>query len=652
MSDDIGSPVMPPMLQRQRILDGKSIVPASRIPSRKIFRTPSGFLCLVLLAILAAAKVCSADIMDRVPRVLILYPYDERIPATSIAGESARERMLEATAGKIDLFSEFLDLSRFPEKVHIDRMARYLTEKYIDRRPDVVIAIGEEATSFIVTNRNTIAPGAKIIFCGFSGATAAKLNLPDDVIGALSDFDIKKTFEMAVRLQPNARQLVVIGGSSIFDQEWITSARNDLAGLTRNMDVTYLTGLSIDEFVERAAGLSEDAILLVLSVFSDRTGRNFVPRDSLEKIAATAGAPVYGPYSTYLGHDVVGGNSVTFESVGTAVAGLAIDALAGKPIADVAVQPTFVADARQLQRWGLSEADLPPGTIVYFNKKSLWEEHWAEITAVLAFVLAQSLVIVALLFERRRRAAAELQARHRLLEVVHLNQSATAGALSASIAHELNQPLGAIRINAETAEMMLQREEPDLKLIQQILVDIRDDDQRAQDIIAQLRGLLKRRSEIDWQEFDLNDVIKSAIRILHTEAERRNVAVSSAQPARELPVRADQVHVQQVILNLATNAMDAMLDVASTERKLIFQATLGEASSNVELSISDTGRGIPRDKLGSIFDAFYTTKPGGTGLGLAIAREIVETYGGRIWADNRPEGGAVFRFVLPLAQRG
>lgn len=622
------------------------------VVGRRIIRTSTKFLCLLLLAIVAAAEVCSADLLDRSPRVLILYPYDERIPATNIAGESARARLLEATAGKIDLFSEFLDLSRFPEKDHVDRMARYLAEKYVDRRPDVVIALGEEATHFIVTRRSTIAPDARIVFCGFSGATAAQMNLPDDVTGALSDFDIKKTFEMAIRLQPDARRLVVIGGSAEFDQSWIATARQDLAGLTRDIETTYLTGLSIDEFEARAADLSGDAILLVLTVLSDRTGRNFIPQRSFEMITAAAGAPTYGPYATYLGHGSVGGNAVTFESVGTAVAELAIDALADKPIADVDVEPTFVADARQLLRWGLAESDLPPGTIMYFKEESLWEEYWPEIITVLAFLAIQSLVIVALLFERRRRAAAEAEARHRLLEVVHLNQSATAGALSASIAHELNQPLGAIRLNAETAELMLQAEKPDLQLIQQILADIRDDDERAQDIIAQMRGLLKKRSEIDWQEFDLNDVIKSAIRIIHPEAERRHVDLSSPQPARELPVRADQVHVQQVILNLATNAMDAMGDVDAAQRRLVIQTALTEATDNVELSICDTGRGIPTDKLGSIFDAFYTTKPHGTGLGLSIARAIIETYGGRIWADNRPEGGAVFRFVLPLAERG
>jgi len=622
-----------------------------KIRSSPSCQNASALICLLLVAIFAATGICSAEVAGLVPRVLILNPYDERIPATNIVGEAARTRLLEATAGKIELFSEFLDLSRFPERRHVDRMARYLAEKYVDRRPDLVIALGEESTRFVVAHRNAIAPDAKIVFGGFGSATAEALRLPDEVVGALTEFEIGKTVEMAIGLQPNARQLVVIAGSAEFDKAWIAAAQADLIGLPRTIETTYLTGLSIDEFVERVAALPADTIVIVLTVLSDRTGRNFVPRNSLEKIASAASAPVYGPYSTYLGHGVVGGNAATFESTGAAVAGLAIDALAGKAITDVTVPQSYMADARQLRRWGLSEADLPPGTAVSFNERSLWEEYWKEIIAISAFVLAQSLVIVSLVFERRRRAAAEFQARRRLLEVIHLNQSATAGALSASIAHELNQPLGAIRINAETAALMLESKTPDLKLIRQILADIRDDDQRAGDIIDRMRGLLKKRSEIDWQEFDLNDVVRSAIHILHPEAQRRNVVVSSVASAQGLPVRADRVHVQQVILNLATNAMDAMLQ-ASTERNLIIQTALTETNEKVEVAISDTGCGIPSDKLSNIFDAFYTTKPTGTGLGLSIARVIIEIYGGKIWADNRPEGGAVFRFVLPLSQRG
>jgi len=153
--------------------------------------------------------------------------------------------------------------------------------------------------------------------------------LPSDVVGALTEFEIRKTVEMAIGLQPDTRQVVVIAGSAEFDKAWIAAAQEDLIGLPSDIETTYLTGLSIEEFVERVAALPPDTIVIVLTVLSDRTRRNFVPRNSLEKIAKAASAPVYGPYSTYLDHGVVGGNAATFESTGTAAAGLAIDALAG-----------------------------------------------------------------------------------------------------------------------------------------------------------------------------------------------------------------------------------------------------------------------------------------------------------------------------------
>ena len=591
----------------------------------------------------------SMEIVGRVPRVLILYPYGERIAATTEAGEAVRTRLLDATEGKIDLFSEFLDLSRFPEAEHVRRMARYLSAKYADRRPDVVIALGEESARFISANRKDLADSARIIVAGFSRSTAEEMDLPSDVVGAFSEFHIAKTAEMARGLQPEARHLFIIGGSSDFDRSWLATARADLAAFSKDYETTYLEDLTIDEFTRRAAEFPRDSIVLALTIFKDRTGRNFIPREAIKQISKTASAPIYGPYPTYIDYGVVGGNVVTFESLRMTAADLAVDAIAGKPISHRESPQSYVADARQLQRWGLSEENLPPGAIQMFKEPSFWEQHWLATVAALAIITAQGTVIAGLLVERRRRRAAETESRHRLLEVVHLNQSATAGALSASIAHELNQPLGAIRSNAEAAAVILRSERPDLELIEQILVDIQDDDQRAHDVISRMRGLLKKRGEIDWQEFDLNEVTTSAIRILRGEAERRSVVVSSSQTPRQLPVRADRVHVQQVILNLATNAMDAMLE--GTERRLMLDTALTK-DSKVELSISDTGRGIPDEQLASVFEPFYTTKPTGTGLGLSIARAIVETYGGKIWAANRPEGGAVFRVVLPLAGAG
>ncbi|WP_183756625.1 MULTISPECIES: sensor histidine kinase [unclassified Rhizobium] len=596
-----------------------------------------------------AASEILPPVAGRAPRILIVYPYDERIVATTVAGEALRSRLIEATNSRIDLFSEFLDLSRFPETEHAKRMGEYLARKYEARRPDVVVALGKEAAIFITANRDAIAPGAKIVAAGFGSSTAEKIGLPQEVIGAFSTFDILKTAEMARRLQPDARHLYIIGGSADFDRGWLASARAALGEFAARYDTTYLEDLTIDEFVDRSAHVPRDSIILMLTIFKDRTGRNFIPREAVRQIAATASAPIYGPYQTYVDYGVVGGNTVTFDSLGQTVADLVLNAIAGRPGQDVDAPQTYFADARQLQRWGLSLQNLPAGTIIMHQKMSLWQEHWLVVTATFGVVTMQATVIAILLLERRRRRAAESRARIHLLEAVHLNQSATAGALSSSIAHELNQPLSAIRNNAEAASELLRGRSPDLQLIQQILVDIQEDDKRASDIIGRMRGLLKKRSDIDWQEFDLNDVTWSAIQIIHGEAERRGVTLKATEAADKLMVRADKVHVQQVVLNLAANAMDAMSEVARVRKTLTF--ITGVSNDRAALCVADTGTGIPEDCLPSIFEPFYTTKQAGTGLGLSIARAIVETYGGAISAYNLPEGGAIFRIDLPLVKR-
>jgi signal transduction histidine kinase len=160
-------------------------------------------------------------------------------------------------------------------------------------------------------------------------------------------------------------------------------------------------------------------------------------------------------------------------------------------------------------------------------------------------------------------------------------------------------------------------------------------------------GLLRKRGQVELQQFDLSDAVRRAVSLLDHEASSRDVVLDVKQVQAVLPVRADAVHLQQVILNLALNAMDAMLNCVPGSRKITLETML-VGQTEAEVSVSDTGPGIPNDKLKSVFDPFYTTKPHGTGLGLSIARTIIENYGGRIWAENKLRG-AVFRFTLPLA---
>lgn len=313
------------------------------------------------------------------------------------------------------------------------------------------------------------------------------------------------------------------------------------------------------------------------------------------------------------------------------------------PSAPIAPFSQSTISDRQLKWRNVAEAVPSPASDGGSRWRPGWQFYGWQIAAVAAIVLVQSAMIAWLLVEHRRRRVAELEARRSLMVVAQMDRALTAGAMSASISHELNQPLSAILSNAEAAEMLLTAAAPDIAQLKEILADIRRDDQRAAEIIRHLRTLLKH-GELEAQDIDLNALVIDTVHMLEPEAADRGVVMTVDRGATALRCRADPVHLQQVLLNLAMNAMDAM-QTCPGKRLLTFQIAPAGADE-VAVSVADNGIGIPADKLKSIFEPLFTTKQQGTGLGLSIASTIINTYGGKIWAENRAEGGAVFHFTL------
>jgi C4-dicarboxylate-specific signal transduction histidine kinase len=227
-----------------------------------------------------------------------------------------------------------------------------------------------------------------------------------------------------------------------------------------------------------------------------------------------------------------------------------------------------------------------------------------------------------------------------------MNRQATAGQLSASIAHELNQPLGAILNNVEAAALMVASPSPDLEEIKAILDDIKRDDQRASEVIKRLRRLLTRGA-FDPQEVDLNEVVGEVLKIVSAQAVARHVRLDSKLAQQRLRVNGDRVQLQQVVLNLIVNGIDAIAEMPNGAREIVCTSSASDGQALV--SIRDTGPGIPSERLGRLFEPFFTTKQDGMGMGLCIAHAIIESHGGKISAESR-SSGAVFQVSLPLAE--
>jgi two-component system sensor kinase FixL len=250
------------------------------------------------------------------------------------------------------------------------------------------------------------------------------------------------------------------------------------------------------------------------------------------------------------------------------------------------------------------------------------------------------------MWEIIERSRTEEESRRLRDELAHLTRVATVGELTTSLAHELNQPLTAIMSNAQAVQRLLGSDTPDMSEVRDALTDIVNDNRRAGEVIRSLRKLLKQEDP-QRKPVDINEIIQETISLVNSDFAISNISLTIDLSAELPSIVGDRIQLQQVILNLILNAVEAMRDVESDSRDLIVR-TRYDDSSTITVEVQDSGIGIDAGKLGKVFDPFFTTKPDGLGMGLSINRTIIETHGGRIWATQSLEGGAIFSFNIPI----
>jgi PAS domain S-box-containing protein len=247
----------------------------------------------------------------------------------------------------------------------------------------------------------------------------------------------------------------------------------------------------------------------------------------------------------------------------------------------------------------------------------------------------------------RERKRIEEVLRQAHAELAHVSRLASMGELSASIAHEVNQPLSAVVANANACARMLDAQPLDLQELRMAVSDIAASGIRASEIITRIRGQVKK-SDSRKHRLDINEVIVEVMPLIRGELDRHQAKLDT-QLERDLPViLGDRVELQQVLINLLINGMEAMTTTTNGSRALTVRSQLA-ATGEVVIAVLDSGSGLPADHIGNLFDAFFTTKPHGMGMGLPISRSIIEAHGGKLWATANPTGGATFQFALASA---
>lgn len=580
--------------------------------------------------------------------VLTVYWSSERFPGTH-ALDDVIEETLRTRPERIDYFAEYLESDRFPDEDATLAFRDYIRQKYRGHRIDVVIAVTDVAMQFVLRYRADLFPDAPIVFAGVAAPDASVRNAGPGTTGIVNGGGYAETLRLALKLHPSTRHVFYVAEAS--DPALRGLMRAQLSAVAEGVAVTDINETSMSHLIAAIKAVPRDSVILFIRYSQDDAGNVLFPSQVASIVAQASPVPVYGVAESYLGSGVVGGVVFSAHQIGIRLGTMAHQILDGTRPQDIPIErasavPTF--DWRQLRRWGISETSLPSNSVVQFREVSAWVQYKTTIIVTISVLVMQSLLIAGLMVERRRRHQAEIESRRHMTAMAHLDRRAAMGELATSLAHELNQPLNAILQNAGVAQMMLNTHPLPSPLTEmaEIITDIRNDDIRASEVIRRMRALLQKH-ELEALRVDLNELARDTIAVVLPDAKSRSIQLDTDLVGGLPSVMGDRVHLQQVLLNLMMNAVDAVASLPPERRRV--RVWSSQNDGQVRLAVSDTGVGIPVHRLAEIFEPFYTTKRQGSGMGmgLAIARSIVEAHHGRMEAENNAEGGATVWFSVP-----
>ncbi|HTO63637.1 MAG TPA: histidine kinase [Bradyrhizobium sp.] len=573
-------------------------------------------------------------------RVLILHSYNYTFPATSLASDGARSRLLERSRQRIELDAEYLDLARFAEPGHELLMANFLRDRYANQRPDVVMVIGGDALPFVVKHRDDFAPRVPVVFLGVSRQAYSAAKPPSDVTGHITDLDrnLNGTIALAESLQPGARHLFIIAGTGLIDRRWQPIARRVVETREPRLETTYLFDLPYDDLMARVSQLPRDSIAILLSVFRDGNGRTFQPSEVATSLIQASSAPIYAPYP-YPVRGFIGGLSESYEGMGRTAADIALEILAGRDPASIpprtSSEVAYRVDYQAMQRWGLSEENLPLGATVLYRQPGVWEAYRWYIVAAISLIALQSTLITALFVQRGRRWTAEQDSRRKegALRVSYEQLRHLAGRLINAqdeerrrIARELHDDVGQRVASLSIGLSSLRRHLPDsrdstkteLSRLQRLTVNLAED----------MRDLSHDLHQGALDHVGLREALRQRCEEL-TRGSNTAIDLDVADGCTEV---ADDIK-----LCLYRVAQEALRNIAKHAHARTGQISVARENGQVVMMISDDGDGFDANGSGS----------SQSGLGLLSMRERVGMLGGTFEIRSAPKAGTIATVCIP-----
>jgi C4-dicarboxylate-specific signal transduction histidine kinase len=428
--------------------------------------------------------------------------------------------------------------------------------------------------------------------------------------------------------------------------------RQAVKKFAEDKQIRYILDVSMDEALSRLNDLPDSSLLFMPFFVTDDKQVTYFNPESARLFSNASRVPLFVYTEVGLGEGAFGGYVISFTKAGRIAGEAAIRIMKGEDPSSIKFSPEdyyhYAFDWRQMQRWQVSRSRLPQDyTILNRENDFLDRFMWLIITGIL-FLILQTILIFRLIILNRKYKMMTVQLREtesKFRDLVREDRVLRIGQLTASLSHELNQPLTAILSTAQAGIRFIDSNNADPQLLREILQNIVEDDKRTAAILSSIRGMMKLEKR-EMEKTNLNDLIQEMVIIFNTEAVAQKLKLEMKLTDEPVFVKADPIQIQQVIHNLMSNALQAMGKVISDNKKITI--TEIKAGDEVVVSVRDYGQGIDERITPKIFIPFVTTKKEGLGIGLAISRSIIDDHRGRIWAENKPDGGAEFSFSLKI----
>ena len=598
---------------------------------------------------LMALFACQVTLAAENKRVMLLHSFGQDFKPWSEYAKDIHAELKRQSPWPLDIIENSLVTARFSDENPAAPFVEYLSALFAKRPLDLIVSIGAPAADFVQRHRRRLFPSTPMVLTAVDQRRVQYSNLTGDDVAVAVNINYLSAFENILQVLPDTKEVIVVVGTSPIEKFWKDAIGKQAEPLTNRIKLSWTDELPFEELLKQASALPPHTAIFWELMIVDAAGVVHEGDLSLERLHAVANAPIFSYDESFFGSAIVGGPLLKVADTSRLTATVAVRVLNGEKAGDIKVSPVEFSAPRfdwgQMQRWGISEKNLPPGAEILFRDPTVWGQYRAYILAAAAAILVQAALIFWLLYEHRRRHLAEVQARNSMAELTQLNRLATAGELSAAIAHEIRQPIAGMVAMANAAVRWLSREIPDIGEARDAMNNVVATGHHASDVITNVRELFGKDTQ-EKTPTDMNKLIRKVLALVYIDLRKHSIETQLNLSEQLPPLIGNEVQLRQVVLNLVMNAIELMASVA--EPRVLSIKSESTEHNSVLVSIADTGSGIDVANLNRIFAPMFTTKTRGMGMGLSICKSIIDSHNGGIWVSAGVPRGSIFHFELPL----